>query len=697
VVVGTAKNRINLLYNVNSKSRRSSLDRRDSFLWDASIEQLLKGLLELTADAMGLSVQTGIEYSYFIKSRTIWRVCKMNVRFFSSNLLRPWLGPVLVSALSVQLNCVASAQETGYQNPSMAVDAKANLRNLPPAIYPYPESGVLIGQGWDSFNERGTASSCVDVDAVPLERTSYQTRVEQIQSTYSLIKKMTTSISASYNGAGAGGSASFTSSKQNQINSDDQNFLFSFESSNGSTFAVPQGSANKLRFNLDETTLKLVEATKSENAQSNLLDALLSRPASFDAGTIKLTKDAANLLSAGKANEFTRKCGDGFVLAIHRGARIYLVLSQKIRSQESKESMLASLSASGYGASGSASYSQSQDQLKTTNGLSYQLIQEGGIPFSPKALTTNAKGFFDVNDILPSGDQLQANPTAFRVVVVPYANLDENAETDVPTPTRLFKLSDYYVALRDLYNMVGAILKAERSGSNAGPNPLFDRDLLKVYGGVRAVEDLYDEIQSDLAFLEGAIEVCYAKNRCTVEESLKEVKRSLQIRLDMPSTNIIQLPDSMRNIIDNSLAKYKDTIDAKTGELNEEFFFRFFVYAVRAPLPREAYANIKDYDILKTMTFPSTWNNKQKTDGIISFRSALVRAALNFRLEPWKEFFCSEQKSESLCVSEEALWKIAEETSPNPKETDFTLVFPKKVDPPPRLFPERECDWRHCK
>jgi hypothetical protein len=45
--------------------------------------------------------------------------------------------------------------------------------NLPAGVYQYPPNGVLIGQGWDTFNSTGTTSSCVKVDAARLEQTRY--------------------------------------------------------------------------------------------------------------------------------------------------------------------------------------------------------------------------------------------------------------------------------------------------------------------------------------------------------------------------------------------------------------------------------------------------------------------------------------------------------------------------------------------
>ena len=56
-----------------------------------------------------------------------------------------------------------------------------------------------------------------------------------------------------------------------QVNSDDQNFLFTFESISGSTFAVPPGTK---QFEVSDSAFKLLETVKSDRAQDNLVTAI---------------------------------------------------------------------------------------------------------------------------------------------------------------------------------------------------------------------------------------------------------------------------------------------------------------------------------------------------------------------------------------------------------------------------------------
>lgn len=190
------------------------------------------------------------------------------------------------------------------------------------------------------------------------------------------------------------------------------------------------------------------------------------------------------------------------------------MLTQKYASNASANSLSASLSASGFGASGSASYSTSTEKLNTTANLSYRVFQFGGIPFKPIALSSvGANQFFDVNAILPGPDQLVANPTAFTVSATPYENVIPDAKPEeFPSPQKLFTLSDYYIALRDEYHLVEAILNSVRSNTKNDKFP-FDPRLIDIFGGEPNLEALYDAIHFDLTFLESAIAQCYSEQR----------------------------------------------------------------------------------------------------------------------------------------------------------------------------------------
>jgi hypothetical protein len=599
---------------------------------------------------------------------------------------------------------------------------KANSQtNSEVSSYIYPSSGVQIGQGWDSFNSQAAPATCVIVDEVRLEQESYSSAVEQIQSTYSLTKKFTTSVSGSYNGAGGGVSGSLSTSKQASINSDYQNFLFTFESSNGSTFAAsPQDSDHHL-FAFTEPMIKLMDATKSSSAQENLVEAFLKRPISTVGAQINLDQASINLLKnpddptklkrdkVGNIDvaAFRKKCGDGFVVAIHRGSRVNLLLTQKYDSKESKESLEASLSASGYGASGSVSYSSAKAEFTAVNQLGYRVIQEGGIPLAPKALLLRSvgesktdKAFFDVNDILPKPDQLLANPTAFKVDVIPYSNIFDGLESNLPSPGELFTIGDYYIALNDIYNLLGGIISDDLAGSYSikqSKPAQFDSRMIQIYAGnskdsrPNKLQTLHDEMWADLVFLENILYEChFTKTECTPEKAIKNVVDNYKTFATASTANSdVSKNDATSKKLKELIELYPQFLTANGG-LSDGFFLRFYYFLANMPLPKVAYSKVPTFDTITKLEAmadtPDADLFKIKDDVV----SELARANLAFRMMPWRDFFCKEQKSTRLCVSNSLLENIEIE---NLQVIDNSVFTFKKNPPPPQkmVFPIDRC------
>jgi hypothetical protein len=482
-----------------------------------------------------------------------------------------------------------------------------------------------------------------------------------------------------------------------QINSDDQNFLFTFESSNGSTFAVAPNTTVSKNLELPPSALQLFGSAKGESAQQAVLSAVLSRANGFSGHFIRLTDEARQLLKSGPsgANAFRRVCGDGFVAAIHRGSRIQVLLTQKFNSLKQRDSLDATLSASGYGASGGATYSTSTDLLKTTDNLRYHVFQEGGIPFSPRALSSaKTKGdFFDINAILPPPEQLLANPTAFSISVLPYSAVDPLLASSLPSPTKLFSLGDYYIVLNDLYNLVGHMIDSVHSGINSPTAGPYDPRLLDAYrvdksiepNGLENLERVHDSILVDLSFLETAISKCYNDNGdCSVQGAIGATTSSLAQTVETESelTDFAPL-DQHNEEFKRRLTLFKEKADwfhelvDQHGKLDDEFFLAFYVYLTQIPLPRAAYSDNPNLKTIQSMTIPASASPDTKKALAQQFRKELTEAILDFRMTPWKAFFCTEQKRSPLCVSDGALRALV--SSADWGVDSFTVVYP---DPP---------------
>jgi hypothetical protein len=580
----------------------------------------------------------------------------------------------LFAALSVQ------AQEKG---PTQAQGTSA-APALPSATYSYPDDGAKLGQGWDSFNNRGTTATCVEFVEAKLERSSFETQVEQIQSSYSLVTKTTTSVSASYSGFGVSASGEVSSSHSLSINSDDQNFLFTFRSLNGSTFAVPVNAPGSPQLDLSEQGDKTLGHLKSDLSQ----DAFLKKywaAVPERGGFIKLTNDALALRKRSKI-DFDRICGDGFVSAIHRGSRISVLLSHRFSSRAEANSLTASLSASGYGASGSASYSTSTQKLNSTNNLSYRVFQQGGVPSKPQGLPALAKDqFFDVNLILPTPDQLISGPTAFSVTIVPYENAmeDLDGKLEFPSPLKLVTYADYYLALRDHYRLVEAILNQVRVGKSDASSP-FDPKLVGIFYGEKGLEQLYDDMHFDLAFLEGMISACYTNHEdCTLPKSIKVAIAGYKKKLDRAK---VQRPQDVAvTIFEKRLQALDGAVDKSTGLLDVKFFMKFFQYLALTPLPKAAYTG-SDFQALIDLKYATNVAGDAAKQSAAA-NDGLRRAMLTYRYAPWKRFFCETLNSSPMCVSEAGFRPILEQVLPKINVADLTPVSPPPPPPEPDVTP----------
>jgi hypothetical protein len=591
----------------------------------------------------------------------------------------------------------------------------AIAQSLPPKVltYPYPAAGVRIGQGWDGFNLQGTAGSCVNVSEAVLEQSAFDTSMEQLQSTYSLVTKTTTSVSAAYRGFGASASGSMNTSSSFRLRSDDQNVMFSFKSSHGSTFAVPPHHSSDKRLEMSEHAVKALAALKSESTQQAYLARILQQPGSFPTGVIELTEEAKKLRND-DSGEFKKKCGDGFISAIHRGARIDLVLTQKLASREEANSLAAALSASGFGGSLNASYSASTQKLSSTDKLSYRIFQQGGIPLKPEALKPLAPStFFDVNALLPPPDQLMASPTAFTVSVTSYDALpgvEANPEV-FPSTGNMLTIADYYLALRDIYYLAENALDEIRSKKDGAT---FDPKLVAVFRGEAHLESVFDAIRADLAFLESVISQCYSKKQiCTVDGAIKQTMQDYDVMFepyikaaqtssanatDAAKTQPQSTPTTMPAYTRDAKAEAagKRFLDlarmTKDGVLHQDFFLRFYQYLTLIPLPKVAYSS-GDFAALVSLSYQTAVANDQAVQ-LAAANDAMRRAVLTFRLTPWKRFFCEKMMGSPLCVPDSVLRVIIEDTQPKVAAETLRAIEPEVI--PPRTRERYRPDLGFC-
>lgn len=431
--------------------------------------------------------------------------------------------------------------------------------------YDYPKNGIVIGQGFNLFDHSGTSETCVVGKTVTLEQTSYSTEVKQAMSSLDVEKSISGSASASF-GSFASGSVSMA--RSSKINSDSQNFIFSFVSNNGSTFLSGSGMVP----DEPEVTNDDIKNLKSltDKPSSQYLEAILDRRIPrVSGGNISLTNEAKRY----DQNNFVKHCGHGYVAAILRGVKVDVLLTNNYKNQEEKRAMSAKVKASGFGASGSASYSRSSKKKKINSDLSYRVFQKGGLPMPIVALGYNENGEpeenIDLSKVFPKPSTFIANPTAFTVIIAPYSKLDMPEKIKLPYgPSNLFGFRDYYIVLSDLYDLVGEVIQTEVSGQNSVDDAAFDPILIEAYGGVERLIALRNELHWDLEFLEIMIGLCrQADKYCETTENLKKVKKEYSSLISITANEAYKANQAARTLISDK--KTKDTKDVSIQAFTE--------------------------------------------------------------------------------------------------------------------------------
>ena len=575
--------------------------------------------------------------------------------------------------------------------------------------YAYPDDGVVIGQGWNSFAERGTVSRCVDVIEVPIESSTFTNDFKEIKSLFSLFKKQTISIAASGSFGGFSGSGSYSSEQSQKLDTENINLLYEFRSNVAGTRAVGLPDVGLAAHN-EITELSDNEGFQvlKEAAQVSAVDALLSRPLPSNSYQIRLSNKARMFATLGDAEGFQAICGDGFVSAIQRGTEVKVLASYNAKTVENRSKFKAAAEGGGFGMSASASKETEAIVTETSKDTQFKIFQTGGAPLAPPS------DFNGLRSILSDGTQFIVNPAAYEIQVTPYSALRDEYEfvKSIVPPANLKRLAEYYVILRDHYRSIEYILIEQLAVPTTRK---YNEDIVKAYGGIEHLTRLRDKIHSDLEFIESNVANCVnTGSGCTFEAVIADAQKKIDenkaliadydgtrdflLSLDLSiesQGNLPPITDSQstdlnsatasqatqelltafgqKNFASIDLKSYDakaleaarssfgneisiiqgverlqditDVFSEENSKLGNAFFQRFYSYLLETPLPES---------ILMKTTYDNTKANsdQRKKD----FRNAIYL----HRLAPWRDYFCEEALSDLMCFSDSELWGVIE-------------------------------------
>ncbi|WP_175952382.1 hypothetical protein [Burkholderia sp. BCC0405] len=296
-----------------------------------------------------------------------------------------------------------------------ASNSDASLADSQSLVFPYPSEGVVLAQGFDSALGRKVGGVCVRGTEATLPSAAASLEFRYIFDKEQLFNDLTTSASASYGGIGFGVSVS-------------SNFVSNTDLDNSNTYIL--GSTI-----VDKGGKQLAPTANPKQANGEQY--------------IWLADDALALLKKNNFPEFRRRCGDSFVGTIRSGGR-YDALYQQTTSDFNKSTNFGlSISAHGWGGSGSFSYSNTVRSAISQNGVTVRDLQIGGDLSSMPTTPTDVTG-----KLVSFAGFPEAEAVPYQIIVTPYQTLPNWPPSAATTQTSNATTREYYgqyLRLQDLY------------------------------------------------------------------------------------------------------------------------------------------------------------------------------------------------------------------------------------------------------
>lgn len=323
----------------------------------------------------------------------------------------------------------------------------------------YPQQGVILGQGWDSLENRPANATCISFSPALIPGHDIEIKFHEIFSRHQLNKAMNLTVSGGYSGVSGSVNGSLSYSKSLDIDRSNRNVLSSIQVWKGDEFVSP---INKLKIT-DETT-----------------------PSS-----IMLSKEAIKVLQEKDGgSKFRKMCGDKFVYHIKKGGKLYAYFSFDSLDEVQKQRLSASLSASGYGAKLQINGIDTTNIKFLNEVTNINIFQTGGpfqnTPVNLAEFSATVRGFLGTSD----ADLFPTKP--FEIGLMNYTDLYNFSSTSKDN------LANYLENIEDLITMYWLFDDLRKQYTEAlvnnqdylfnQPSNLDEGTIIKVYQGQNLCE-----------------------------------------------------------------------------------------------------------------------------------------------------------------------------------------------------------------
>lgn len=332
----------------------------------------------------------------------------------------------------------------------------------------YPRDGVVVGQGWNSFNARKAPSFCIAGQVREIaDVTATQVTFRRIDDVQTLFNSIEATASGNYSGGMYSVSAKVDFARSVRMETQKLNVLASIRIEAGLSVFLPTGpTASQIAF-----------------------------------GSFRLTDEARRILRDEGVAQFRRRCGDSFIIAIRSGGELQTFMKFGLSATETKESLFASIRASGFGASGGASFKNLTETTERVTSFEYEFFHSG---------QSNARNPTSVDDLVArvarfGTPEEQYKPAPYQIYAISYSQIGDLLLSDFlsSNTTEVNRLAAHYFRLIDL----------ARQYADVARNPDAFADEWN-FSTLTDMHRIHDQLIQAARIVDAALKICFLEFKC---------------------------------------------------------------------------------------------------------------------------------------------------------------------------------------
>jgi hypothetical protein len=279
-----------------------------------------------------------------------------------------------------------------------------------------PETGVRLGQGWDTARESALSNVCIEF--VPRTSGAQTTELEmrEVSNRSELMESLDVSATASVKAMVVSASAKASFASSSKVSAYALSFVVQARVDNGYEFVAPKpvGTSGFYPGRTPDSWWARMFGT----GRWDQIPIPVKNPPDYDpqeiGAQVRLTPWALSLAQRDDGS-FEHHCGDAFVHAIYGGAEMFGMVNIETSSIEKRKDVAASVEASGSFFEAGGSFEEEVKKADSKSTIEVHFFQSGGAG----GLIASSRELF-VKKLETLAGEAQRDPKLTRIAVMPY-------------------------------------------------------------------------------------------------------------------------------------------------------------------------------------------------------------------------------------------------------------------------------------